>query len=952
VGRYRSISILGEGGMGVVWRAEDTLLNRPVVVKRPRSSSPELDERARREALALRLLRIPGVVPLLDDGEDEEGRYLVTEYIDGRPFPGDVPASEFLRLTGRLLEILVNVHAAGIIHRDLKPANVLVDADGRPWLLDFGLAKGNPLGPAMTTTGVFVGTPMYLAPEQLSNDRLDARTDLYALGIVLYEVLTGEAPFAADPTARLFRDVPPVADRATGPSELLRLIDRLCARLPQDRPASAAEALAALAIARPAPKLRFVGSRRAVDRLVDAARRLVAVDVTGPPGIGRTRVLEESAEALAHEGRKVCWAVRGERPLSSLRATLGTAPQDPPARVRAAIADALDAGTVLVVDPPDALDPWSRDLLAELPGAILGVGKEVVTLEPLTERDLSDLFHGPDRVLHLPEDGARELYRRSAGVPARVVRVIEQWVDAGWATIEGEKVRLDPLHRGRLADLPVRAQPGQIDLTQLGAVGSVLEWIALADGELTLSQLSAVAEIPEWEAELMVAEAERRELVLRAGEKVVPRPGCEAVLGRISEGNSRSRHRLLGAVLPRGTRARLRHCIQADDPDEIATEAVTFAGTCAQIGRFGLAAEVLSTALEAARGRTTRELELELLEALVVATHAAEDGRLRAAVADAVVRSAPDRWGERWLLDLARASVAVARREYGEAEALLADVPALGHRLIEVTRATLLVEARTRARPAESADELQGWSEWAHLSPERLGRWLGWCGLAAYREARFTEAATLHAAARAHRTDPYGQLVVLVNESQARIEIPEFEAAAEAAQEAVARAAALRLPGLELRAWSVLRGLEYRSCQVEMVDSELVDAALRVDSAGAAAHHLLVEGIVAWRAGLPEARQLLENAQARFGRDNLGVLVCDVLLNSIVSREVEWASRLSAVTSMRLSCQLLALLADAGINISFPSGTLDLTYPAQVRLEILSPQELSGWSKSWATGTT
>jgi serine/threonine protein kinase len=159
-GRYRIEGELGRGGMGVVYRAHDLLLDRPVALKRPLGPH----ERARREAHALRLLKLPGAVELLDEGEDAAGPFLVTEIVTGSPFPGrGWPVED---LAAQLLEVLASVHAAGILHRDLKPQNVIVDGLGHVHVLDFGVARGPALGSRSTEIGG--GTPRYLAPEQLA----------------------------------------------------------------------------------------------------------------------------------------------------------------------------------------------------------------------------------------------------------------------------------------------------------------------------------------------------------------------------------------------------------------------------------------------------------------------------------------------------------------------------------------------------------------------------------------------------------------------------------------------------------------------------------------------------------------------------------------------------------------------------------------------------------------
>ena len=202
--RYAIRDQLGRGATGSVWRACDRLTNRIVAVKLlDRVAGHEL-VRLRAEIAALRLLRVSGVAHLYDEGLHEGQPFLVTDVVEGAPFPGVVlsggAAARWEAVRGpacALLEVLARVHACGVVHRDLKPGNVLVDAEGRPTVLDFGLVVGRgpllPEGPG----AAFCGTPAYAAPEQCAGDPIDARADLYAVGIMLYEALGGRRPHVA-----------------------------------------------------------------------------------------------------------------------------------------------------------------------------------------------------------------------------------------------------------------------------------------------------------------------------------------------------------------------------------------------------------------------------------------------------------------------------------------------------------------------------------------------------------------------------------------------------------------------------------------------------------------------------------------------------------------------------------------------------------------------------------
>ncbi|MDP2997547.1 MAG: serine/threonine-protein kinase [Bryobacterales bacterium] len=194
-GPYTLISPVGEGGMGEVWKARDTRLDRTVALK---VSKADFSERFEREARAVAALNHPNICTLHDVGPN----YLVMELIEGAPLKGPLPVEKAVEYAGQILDALDAAHRKGITHRDLKPANILVTKQGIK-LLDFGLAKqaGPPkesdatLTAALTGKGQIVGTLQYMAPEQLQGGEADARSDIFAFGCVLYELLSGKRAF-------------------------------------------------------------------------------------------------------------------------------------------------------------------------------------------------------------------------------------------------------------------------------------------------------------------------------------------------------------------------------------------------------------------------------------------------------------------------------------------------------------------------------------------------------------------------------------------------------------------------------------------------------------------------------------------------------------------------------------------------------------------------------------
>ncbi len=265
--RYRLIRMVGSGGVGEVYEAEHVYIHRRVAVKilrREIASDPEAVARLQREAQSTSGLGHPNIVDCFDFGHSAEGQvYLVMEWLDGENLdqrlqrePVDIPTA--LEIASQVAAGLAEAHDRGVIHRDLKPANLFLIRDRRGALvvkvLDFGIAKLAAQQTKLTGTSVLVGTPNYMAPEQAFGEAVDARTDVYALGVILYEMVTGSVPFHADSplgvlhqhTARM--PVPPSArapERGIS-SELETVVMRCLAKRPEERFASMHEVIAAL----------------------------------------------------------------------------------------------------------------------------------------------------------------------------------------------------------------------------------------------------------------------------------------------------------------------------------------------------------------------------------------------------------------------------------------------------------------------------------------------------------------------------------------------------------------------------------------------------------------------------------------------------------------------------------------------------------------------------------
>ena len=259
-GRFRIEAMLGVGGMGVVYRATDLALEVPVALKLLR---PELAtrsgafERFRQELLLARQVSNPHVVRIHDLAQHDDRWLISMDFVDGESLDrrldrdGPFAIEDALRITRQLAEGLAAAHAKGVVHRDMKPANVLLDTQGNAYISDFGIAR-SLASTGLTQSGAVVGTPEYLSPEQARGDTVDARSDLYALGLILYEMLAGKPPFSGGTVAeilaqRLVRTPEPLSKhRSDVPAWVSRLVDKLLRPQPAHRFRDAAAVIAAI----------------------------------------------------------------------------------------------------------------------------------------------------------------------------------------------------------------------------------------------------------------------------------------------------------------------------------------------------------------------------------------------------------------------------------------------------------------------------------------------------------------------------------------------------------------------------------------------------------------------------------------------------------------------------------------------------------------------------------
>ena len=261
---YRITAAIGAGGMGEVYRATDTKLGRDVALKvlpAEMARDPERLARFQREARAVAALNHPHIVTLYSVEEAEGVHFLTMELIEGQSLEhriraGGLALDQIIEIASALAQALAAAHEKGIVHRDLKPANVMVTDDGRVKVLDFGLAKdvrvdkssdATLTSAAQTAVGVVMGTLPYMSPEQIAGRAIDHRTDIFSLGVVLYEMTSGRRPFEGESSAELasaiLRDTPRALNelRLDVPEELSRVIRRCLEKNPADRFSSARE---------------------------------------------------------------------------------------------------------------------------------------------------------------------------------------------------------------------------------------------------------------------------------------------------------------------------------------------------------------------------------------------------------------------------------------------------------------------------------------------------------------------------------------------------------------------------------------------------------------------------------------------------------------------------------------------------------------------------------------
>ncbi len=249
-GRYELEEVVGHGGMSSVYRAHDSLLERYVALKvlhQQYNEDEDFVERFKREARSVAQLQHPNIVTVIDRGEEDGRQYIVFEFIDGENLKelvvrkGRLAVRDALEIAVEVAQGLAFAHEHGLVHRDVKPQNVLLNGDGHAKVTDFGIARSLDVEHGVTQTGTVLGTSNYIAPEQASGEPVDAHTDVYSLGIVLYEMLTGEVPFPGEnfvavAMKHIQEPSPNVLDvRGDVPLQVAEMVDRALKKDPEHR---------------------------------------------------------------------------------------------------------------------------------------------------------------------------------------------------------------------------------------------------------------------------------------------------------------------------------------------------------------------------------------------------------------------------------------------------------------------------------------------------------------------------------------------------------------------------------------------------------------------------------------------------------------------------------------------------------------------------------------------
>jgi non-specific serine/threonine protein kinase len=489
LGAYEVLAPIGAGGMGEVYRARDTRLGREVAVKMlpaEYAHDPERLKRFKQEARAAAALNHPHIVTIYSVEEVDGVHFLTMELVEGQTLDkfipqGGMPAERVVQIGAALADALAAAHDRGIVHRDLKPANVMVTGDGRVKVLDFGLAKVSvgkeemdaTVSRGLTQPGTVVGTVPYMSPEQVSGRPVDPRTDIFSLGVILYEIASGRRPFEGSSSAELvsaiLRDTPrPLGElRADLPAALAEIVQRCLVKDAGGRPQSTRE-LRDLLLAlspgresgRPPAQAAIAREERlhgnlpsAVDSFVAREEELAEVvarledarllTLVGAGGTGKTRLATESASRLAGRFAGGAWLVelapvmQAETVPYLVADLIGAVPQPGKTVVRSIVDSLRNRSLLLVLDNCEHVLEAAAELASAITAHCDGVrilatsrenlairGEHVIRLPSLSDHDGAVLFRDRARAAGVRTDldlkTLARLSRRLDGMPLAI----------------------------------------------------------------------------------------------------------------------------------------------------------------------------------------------------------------------------------------------------------------------------------------------------------------------------------------------------------------------------------------------------------------------------------------------------------------------------------------------------------------------------------------------------
>lgn len=895
-----------------MWRARDLQTDEELALKLFRAERLDRD-RLEREIAALRRLDLPGVVRLKDWGLDGETAWLSMELVRGSPFPGvavPVEWSGLAPLAAGLLQRIDRMHAAGVLHRDLKPANLLVDDAGLVTVLDLGLARMTGALSTVTVSGALMGTPRYMSPEACRGRRLDERSDLYSVGVILYEALTGQIPHDDDEMMRIFHlrattPAPPIGGRLPNlPAHVASTIDALLERDPSARPPSAAAALRRLqATGQRRGPTRWRGSE---DALEAATMRIVSgrsVVVSGPRGSGRSRWVTEVVDRLRARGWRALLLPPAKRPFESLAFALGRPNGED-------IVEALErrlaemAYEVLVADDLPAIDRWSRRFLLDHKPGLPLVASDIeggdVAIVPLARSEICAMFEGPERFFHLPSDAADTLLRRTGGLPGAVIRELDRWAAAGLARWHGDQVLVERIDLERIGASGVPGGPGPAERVGDEVLDELLLWLSCGGAHVDVAQLAVARGESVFELRLQLTALSELGRVVMGPER------CELVgapLVADDPDHVAAIHAGLAKVLPAGTPGRVAHLLAAGETAAALLEVGTGASALIREGRSAAAVALIEAVTEFVSPplRASNELGVALANA-TWSDRTPEIQRRTLTVCERLGLGDP--------LGQLLASHSSASSEPLEAFA--------DPRLETFRRDLVVADARRTSSTAwaEAVAEGVRWAESTDL-PQAHARAWGWRAELAYASGRLADAS--RAAEQAARVAPAvgDVLAYLFRAASVRLEEGDVAAVAALAAELRDRAASSRLPLHEARGELLLRILAERTGKANEVDELLVEASRAIDEPMLRGNLLLAEARIAWRLqDLGRARALAREAAALWvGPSASAPRVCAEALAIASGGEEDPAGVLATAIALDrpdVLIEVLGLLAHAG----------------------------------------